>query len=200
VEFSADAAELRGWLDGGALPAGLVLDADLGWRIRYRLAVLGSLTEDEIDAALRTDPSTLGEQFAAKCRAGRPDPAAKRAAWAAITGEQGLSSYRLWSLAEGFWQPEQLELAAPYVERFFAEMPDAARLRGDTALDWLVRWLYPRYAAVPATLEYAEKLLARDDLTLPLRRRVIDFTDDLRRVVQAREAAPAAPAAAGPGR
>ena len=188
VELSADTAELRGWLGGAPPPAGLALDADLGWRIRYRLAVLGELTPAAVEDALRADPSTLGEQFAAKCRSARPDRGAKRAAWEAITTDAALSSYGLWSLAEGFWQPEQLELTAPYVERFFTEMPDAARLRGDTVLDWLVRFLYPRYAAAPATLEFAEKLLARDDITPPLRRRVVDFTDDLRRVVEARAA------------
>ncbi|MFL6136663.1 MAG: aminopeptidase N [Frankiaceae bacterium] len=188
VDFSADVGELCGWLDGAGLPAGLALDADLGWRIRSRLAALGALTEAEIDDALLADPSPQGEQSAAKCRAARPDPAAKASAWKAITADTGLSNYGLWALAEGFWQPEQLELTAPYVERFFAEMPEAATLRGDYVLDVLVRFLYPRYAGTPETLRHAEKMLARDDVPLPLRRRVIDFTDDLRRVVAAREA------------
>ncbi|HYQ66105.1 aminopeptidase N [Actinophytocola sp.] len=189
IEFSADADELRGWLDGTRLPAGLVLDDDLAWRTRYRLAVLGGLAEDEVAAALRADPTTRGEQFAAKCRAARPDPAAKRAAWDAITGDTSVSSYGLWALAEGFWQPEQAELTAGYVPRFFAEMPAAATLRGDLVLDVLVRFLYPRYAATAETLRLAEELLARPDVELPLRRRVADFTADLRRVVAARAAA-----------
>jgi len=189
IEFSSDVAELRGWLDGVPPPAGLAMDTDLGWRARYRLAVLGELTEAEITAALDADPSSQGEQFATRCRAARPDPAAKRAYWDAIMTDTGRSNYGLWALAEGFWQPEQAELTAPYVERFFTEMPDAATLRGDTVLDWLVRFLYPRYAASTATLEFADKLLARDDVPLPLRRRVVDFTDDLRRVVEARAAA-----------
>jgi aminopeptidase N len=91
-------------------------------------------------------------------------------------------------MAEGFWQPEQAELTAAFVPRFFAEMPAAARLRGDLVLDVLVRFLYPRYAASPATLRLAEDLLRRADVELPLRRRVADFTDDLARVVAARAA------------
>jgi aminopeptidase N len=188
VEFSADPAELRGWLDGTRLPAGLALDADLAWRVRYRLAVLGDLRDAEVDAAYRADPSTQGEQFAAKCRAARPDPAAKEAAWTAVVGDTELSSYGLWALAEGFWQPEQVELTAGYVRRFFDEMPNAAKLRGDLVLDVLVRFLYPRYAASPTTLGLADRLLAREDIGLPLRRRVADFTADLRRVVAARAA------------
>jgi len=186
VEFGADPAELLAWLDGGHRPAGLEPDADLAWRIRYRLAVLGALDEDAIEAAYHADPGTASAQFAAKCRAARPDPAAKSAAWDAIVGDADLSNYGLWALAEGFWQPEQTELTEPYVDRFFAEMPVAAKLRGDLALDVLVRFLYPRYAATPATLDLADALLARPDVELPLRRRVADFTDDLRRVVACR--------------
>lgn len=189
IEFSADPAELRGWLAGIGLPAGRQLDADTSWRIRYRLAVLGELTEAEIQAAYDSDPSAQGEQFAAKARAARPDPAAKQAAWQAIVADQTLSSYQVWALAEGFWQPEQLALTEPYVRRFFADMPAAARLRGDIAIDVLVRFLYPRYAAAHSTLELADKLAVRADIPLSLRRRVIEFTDDLRRVIQAREGA-----------
>jgi aminopeptidase N len=186
IEFSASVAELRGWLDGTAAPAGLVLDADLGWRIRYRLAVLGGLSPEEISAAYQADPSTQGEQFAAKCRAARPDPAAKDAAWEDIVGDADVSNYGLWALAEGFWQPEQVELTAGYVDRFFAEMPAAAKLRGDLVLDVLIRFLYPRYAAAPETLRLADELIGGTDIALPLRRRVADFTDDLRRVVAVR--------------
>lgn len=186
IEFSADVAELRGWLADARSPAGQPLDTDLGWRIRYRLAVLGGLSETEIDAAYQADPSTQAEQFAAKCRAARPDPAAKSAAWQAIVADTELSSYRLWALAEGFWQPEQADLTDGYVARFFAEMPAAAKLRGDLVLDVLIRFLYPRYAATQATLRLAADLVAGTDIGLPLRRRVADFTDDLRRVVAAR--------------
>ncbi|GAB3979797.1 hypothetical protein GCM10029978_076140 [Actinoallomurus acanthiterrae] len=189
VDFTFDADLLRGWLTGRGLPEGLTLDTDLGWRARGRLAALGELTEEEIEAAHAAAPSALTEQYAIRCRAARPDPAAKEAAWTAMTTDTSLSSYRLFALAEGFWQPEQLELTEPYVERFFAEMPDAARLRGDMVLDLLLRSLYPRYAATPETLALAKAMLARDDLSPTLRRRAADYTDDLRRVVEARAAA-----------
>jgi aminopeptidase N len=187
IEFSGDVAELRGLLDGTGVPGGIVLDPDTRWRIQYRLAVLGELDEAEIQAAYQTDPSTAGEVFAAKARAARPDPAAKSAAWDAMTSDTTLSNYQIWALAEGFWQPEQLELTEPYVQRFFAAMPAAAQLRGDYVLAELIRFLYPRYAASPDTVEYAAALVDRGDVSLPLRRKVADFTDDLRRVIRARE-------------
>lgn len=187
IDFSSDVAELRGFLDGVAVPAGIVLDPDTCWRIEYRLAVLGELDETQIQAAFERDPSTAGEVFVAKARAARPDPAAKSAAWQAMTSDTTLSSYQIWALAEGFWQPEQLELTEAYVQRFFAEMPETAKLRGDLVLDVLIRFLYPRYAATADTIEFATHLMERGDISLPLRRRVADFTDDLTRVISARE-------------
>lgn len=188
IELSTDVPELRGWLAGAGLPAGSSLDTDLSWRIRYRLGALGGLDEAEIVAALEADPSTRGEQYAARCRAARPDPAAKAAAWRSIMSDPELSNYRLWALADGFWQPEQTELTAPYVARFFADMPAAARLRGDIAVDHLVRFLYPHHAGTEDTLRRAEKLLSMADLNVALHRSAADATDDLRRVVAARAA------------
>ncbi|HEU5269319.1 MAG TPA: ERAP1-like C-terminal domain-containing protein, partial [Jatrophihabitans sp.] len=186
IEFSGDVAELRGFLAGDGVPAGVEIDNDTSWRILYRLAVLGEVDEAEIDSAFRAEPNAQAEQFAFKARAGRPDPEAKRDAWESIMRDPTLSNYQLWSLSEGFWQPEQLELTEPYVQRFFEEMPDAAKLRGDLVLDVLLRTFYPRYAASEQTLARAAELVGQEDISLPLRRRVADFTDDLRRVVNSR--------------
>ena len=148
--------------------------------------MLGEVSEQEIETAFAGEPSAQAEQLAMKARAARPDPEAKRDAWESIMRDPTLSNYQLWSLSEGFWQPEQLELTEPYVQRFFAEMPDAAKLRGDLVLDVLLRSFYPRYAASEQTLAAAAELVGQQDISLPLRRRVQDFTDDLRRVVIAR--------------
>lgn len=186
IEFSSDVAELRGLLAGTGVPDGVEIDNDTSWRIRYRLAVLGEVSEEEIESAFQAEPNAQAEQLAFKARAGRPDPEAKRDAWESIMRDPTLSNYQLWALSEGFWQPEQLELTEPYVERFFAEMPDAAKLRGDLVLDVLLRTFYPRYAASEQTLAWAGELVGQQDISLPLRRRVADFTDDLRRVVNSR--------------
>ncbi|WP_433649980.1 aminopeptidase N [Micromonospora zamorensis] len=195
VDFTDERSELRAWLDGRGTPTGLTVEADLAWRIRCRLAVLGNLTAEEIDQALRADPHGDSAAAAARCHAARPDAQAKAAAWATITADTDVSSYRLWALAEGFWQPEQAQLTAAYVPRFFAEAPRLAQVRGDLVLDLLLRFLYPRYAATPETLAAARGLLARDDLSVPLRRRVADFTADLHRAVQARAVSAGSPAA-----
>ncbi|MQY35026.1 Aminopeptidase N [Streptomyces sp. RB17] len=186
VDCTADPELLHGWLAPGAvLPAGVPLDADLAWRIRYRLAVLGGLDADDLAAAEAAAPGGQSAQWAAKCRAALPDPVAKKAAWEAVTGDRTLSHHTVWSLAEGFWQPEQAARTAEYADRFFSDVPAALEGReGLTVL--LVRYLYPRYAAGPGTLRAADRALARTDLGPLLRRNLTDLTDDLRRLTAAR--------------
>ena len=186
VEFSSDAAELRSWLSGRA-PDGLTVDEDLGWRIRYRLSVLGSFTAAEIEAALAAAPSAHAEQMAAKAGAAIPDPSLKAATWTTVMTGAEMSNYLRWALAEGFWQPDQVELTRPYEERFFAEIGDVARTQGDIALGQLVRFFYPRFAAGSETLRHSEKLMSSSDVSVALRRKVADAMDDLRRVVAVRE-------------
>ena len=186
IELTADVAELRGWLTGAGLPAEVTLDAELKWRILYRLSVLGDVTVAEVDAAYEADKSAQGEQYQAKCRAAMPTPEAKAWAWQAIMSDTSLSNHKIFALGEGFWQPEQNQLTESYVERFFAEAPALAKLRGDQTLEMLLRFLYPGYAVRQRTLDLSDELLRREDISIPLRRKVIDLGDDLRRAVRVR--------------
>ncbi len=188
IESTADPAELRGWLDQADLSAGIALDAELAWLIRYRLAVLGALSEAEIGFAHDADPSTQTDQAAAKCRAALPDIGTKQQAWQAVIGDTQLSGYTAWALAEGFWQPEQADLTEPYIVRFFTELPAACQLREEQVAAPMAQALFPRYAATPATLDLAATLLSRGTLPVPVGRKVIDCTDDLRRTIAARTA------------
>lgn len=191
IDFSHDAGELAGWLRseadgrGPSLPAGLVLDSDLRWRIRLRLTVLGELSAEEAERAHAEDPGPEADDAAMKCRSAAPDPAAKEAAWKALFFADGLSNYELLALAAGFWQPEQTGLTAAYVDRFFTEAPGLAH-HGDLVLDLLVKALYPRHSAEPATLAAARALLERQDLPAAMRRPMADLTDDLARATAVR--------------
>ncbi|PWR14798.1 aminopeptidase N [Micromonospora sicca] len=194
ISSTTDTALLGGWLAGDGVPAGLAVDADLRWALLLRLVVLGAAGEPEIAAEAAADRSATGAERAASCRAALPDPAAKRAAWEIVTVNAELSNRLVEATAEGFWQPEQAELTASYVERYFADMPAAARLRTPWTADRVAALAFPRYAVAQPTRELAAALLARDDLTPGLRRRVTDADDDLRRALVARTAAAAAAA------
>ncbi|MEV4545393.1 aminopeptidase N [Micromonospora echinaurantiaca] len=194
IAATTDADLLTGWLAGRGVPAGLAVDAELRWAVLYRLVVLGAAGEPEIAAEAAADPSAAGAERAARCRGALPEPAAKRAAWEIVVSNAELSNRLVEATAEGFWQPEQVELTAGYVERYFADMPAAARLRTPWTADRVASLAFPRYAVAQPTREAAAALLARDDLTPGLRRVVTDADDDLRRALVARTAVAAATA------
>jgi aminopeptidase N len=207
ISATTDGARLAGWLAaaragagagvlagvGADVPAGLAVDTELRWALVGRLAVLGAIGEPEIVAELAADRSATGEERAARCRAARPEPAAKQRAWQVITADTALSNRLVEANAAGFWQPEQEELTHSYVERYFAEMPAAARLRTPWVADHVAELAFPRYAVADRTRELAAALLARSDLAPGLRRVVTDAADDLRRALVARTAVASQP-------
>ncbi|KUL42505.1 aminopeptidase N [Actinoplanes awajinensis] len=187
VGATTDTARLRAWLAGEGVPAGLAVDADLRWLVLYRLVVLGAAGPDAIEAELAADRSATGEQWAARCHAARPEPAAKQAAWAAIVGDATLSNRLIELTALGFWHPEQRELLQPYVERYFTEMPEMMRLRSGMSAEKTTLAAYPAVMVSARTRELAAGLLAAPDLNPILNRVVQDSDDDMRRALLARE-------------
>ncbi|MEU4695011.1 aminopeptidase N [Actinoplanes sp. NPDC023714] len=186
IGATTEVSRLRGWLAAENVPQGLTVDADLRWLIQYRLAVLGAAGPGEIDAELGRDRSASGEQWAARCRAALPDPAAKEAAWNAVVADGSLSNRLAELTAGGFWQPEQLGLLAGYAERYFAEMPEMMRVRSGMSAEKAAIAAYPDVAVSAATRRLAAELLARPDLSPILRRVVQDADDDMRRALSAR--------------
>jgi aminopeptidase N len=181
-----DVAQLRAWLDGTGVPDGLRLDPDLRWTMLHRLAVLGAADESDIDAEYHRDRTALGAESAARTRAARPDAEAKARAWRLILDDTELSNRQLAATAEGFWQPEQIELTRPYVQRYFTEMPAMAQRRTPQVYYSLVSFGFPAFVIEPATLDAGQALLARDDVNPVLRRAVVDGTDEIRRALAAR--------------
>ncbi|QGN47298.1 aminopeptidase N [Micromonospora sp. WMMC415] len=194
IAATTDADLLTGWLAGRDVPPGLAVDAELRWAVLGRLVVLGAAGPAEITAEAAADRSAAGAERAARCRAALPDPAAKQAAWEIVVAGTELSNRLVEATAEGFWQPEQAELTSPYVTRYFADMPAAAQRRTPWVADRIAALAFPRYAVAQTTREAVAALLARDDLTPGLRRRVVDADDDLRRALVARTAVAAAAA------
>jgi aminopeptidase N len=186
ISTTVDTAWLRSWLAGEGVPEGLTVDADMRWLILYRLSVLGSAGPAEIDAEYERDRSATGEQWVARCRAARPDAESKAAAWAAVIGDASLSNRLAELTAAAFWQPEQIELLTPYVERYFADMPEMMRVRSGMSAEKTALAAYPSLMVSPETRRRAAELLAREDLDPILRRVVIDADDDLRRALAAR--------------
>ncbi|MDT4986404.1 MAG: aminopeptidase [Micromonosporaceae bacterium] len=196
----ADVPVLRGWLapaDGdpssgasGAarptVPDGLTVDAELRWAVLRRLVVLGAAGHADIDAELDRDHGAAGAEQAAGCRSALPDAGAKASAWQSIMVDTSLSNRLLLATADGFWQPDQDDLTAGYVGRYFAELPAMANRRSPEVTWRLAAAAYPRLAVRSETVTAAQRLLDHDDLPAGLRRTVLDCTDDLRRALAVR--------------
>jgi aminopeptidase N len=181
------AEPVRGWLAGQDLPEGVIVDDEMRWTLLLRLAILGDLTEAEIDAAQARDGSARGAVEAARCRAARPDAAAKATAFEQIVRDRELSNRMLEAIGHGFWRAEHWELTDDYVERYFAELPASQEWRSGYLLATLGGAAYPVSAAYASTVEAAERMLALPGLNTQFARAIADSTDDLRRAVRQRD-------------
>ncbi|MFF0294952.1 aminopeptidase N [Kitasatospora sp. NPDC004614] len=173
-------AELRGWLAGDGVPAGLEIGPELRWAGLARLASLGELSEDEIAAELAREPGTEAEFGAAQCRAARPESAAKAAAWQVLFTPESMSNRLLEATARGFWASGDPEEKAAYALRYFERIGEASD-RGDIVAHLLGGTLFPVDQATPEVVAAAEAALAEPELTPGLRRNLADCADDLRR-------------------
>ncbi|MFC7480747.1 hypothetical protein ACFQX7_12870 [Luedemannella flava] len=102
-------------------------------------------------------------------------------------GRPRASQRLLLATAAGFWQTGQEELTAPYVARYFAELPEVATWRTTNVMQELGIYAFPRYAVDESTLAAAREMLARPGLDPTLRRAAADETDDLARALAARQ-------------
>jgi aminopeptidase N len=184
-----DAARLRGWYEAGAaggVPGAPELDPELRWRLLRRLAVLGAAGPEDIDAEYARDTGARGREEAARCRAALPDAAAKSAAWQAVFTGDTLSNQLLRATMSGFWQPEQLDLVAEFMPRYYAEAGPLAARRGPAVATAVGREGFPAVVVTSAHLELGRAALRAPGLPTALRRALTDRLDDLARATRLR--------------
>ena len=176
---------LLGWLDGGALPDGVALDADLRWHLLAAAAAVGAVDAARVDAALAADRTDAGARGAGRARAALPDAAAKERVWQELVHDPAVSAPRVRTVSLGFWQPGQDP--SPWVDRFFAEVPAVFAERSAAVGPAVVRGLYPRTVVDAGVVARTDALLD-GELPASLRRCLLEVADDLRRAVRARAA------------
>jgi aminopeptidase N len=188
ISTATDPAELRGWLR--TTPDGIDLDLDLRWRVLVRLAALGATDADELRATLDAEPT--GESRVAHMRAAvsLPTEAAKALAWDVFTGALDVPNYELEAAGLGMWRGGQEELTAPYVDRYFDELPYTVKVRSGWVLADATEFFFPVTSLTEATLGRAQRLAADETLDLSVRRRLGDAADDLARKLAIRRAYP----------
>jgi aminopeptidase N len=176
-----------GLLDGSLAVDGLMVDTELRWHVVGSLAAAGAAGEDVIAAEARRDPTDAGLRHAAAARAARPVPDAKAAAWDAILDPlTSLATFR--AHVRGFQQPDQEELLAPYVERYFAALAPMWRDRGQEVTLSFAESMYPSPVASPELIARTDAELASGVEVAPIRRLLIEGKDHAERVLRTRAA------------
>jgi aminopeptidase N len=153
-------ALIAGWLDGSATPAGLEVDTDLRWQLVARLVALGELAETAIDEELERDNTAGGQRQAASARAGIPTAEAKLNAWKAVIENHNLANALLESTVGGFAQPDQRELLAPFVDKYFATIAEVWETRTNEIAQTLTLGLFPSLLGSPEILAKADAFIA----------------------------------------
>jgi aminopeptidase N len=153
-------ALIAGWLDGSATPAGLEVDTDLRWQLVARLVALGELAETAIDEELERDNTAGGQRQAASARAGIPAAEAKLNAWKAVIENHNLANALLESTVGGFAQPDQRELLAPFVDKYFATIAEVWETRTNEIAQTLTLGLFPSLLGSPEILAKADAFIA----------------------------------------
>jgi aminopeptidase N len=177
-------AAVRAWLDGHA-PEGLTVDIDLRWHLLRSLAAVGAVDSEAIDAELRRDDSAEGLRLAAWTRARLATAEAKAAAWDRMTGGSA-PNWELESLLRGFNHPDQLDVLAPYADRYFAEVAEVcARLDGDL-MHAFATAAFPRTQISERTVAAADEWLSNGHSPV-LQRLVTEGRDRMVRALRARE-------------
>jgi aminopeptidase N len=181
----SDLAMLAGLLDGTAAIDGLAIDTELRWRLLRRLVSRGAAGPAEIEAELATDATDAGARHAATCRAAIPQADAKQAAWQQMTsGDLPNAMFR--AVLDGFADPDQLDLLAPYQQRFFEVVADIWRDWSSDMAQWFVINAYPA-ADTPAVIEATDALIERTSPPAPLRRLLIEGRDAVERALRCQE-------------
>jgi aminopeptidase N len=183
-------AFINGLLNGSESVDGLKVDHDLRWAIVQALSARGAIGPDDIAAELERDPSTEGQKYAATARALQPTPEAKAEAWRLALHDDELPNAMQVAVIAGFAHPLHGELLRPYVERYFAEVPELWGRRTVELAQKVAVGMFPTWTSTisPDTVAAADAMLARDDLPGSLRRLVNEGRADVLRALKARAA------------
>ncbi|MET9517879.1 aminopeptidase N [Streptomyces sp. NPDC002994] len=173
---------LQGLLEGTAKIDGLDVDQELRWAFLGPLASHGVADEKAINAELARDDTASGKRHQVRCLASRPSAAVKAQAWAAVVESDTLSNALVVATIDGFVQPGQRELIAPYAQKYFAAIERVWAERSIQIGMDVVSGLFPGLQDDQGTLDATDAWLAgHADAAPALRRLVLEARDDLAR-------------------
>jgi len=178
---------VAGLLDGSRELPGLVIDTELRWTLLLRLVVRGAAGHGDIEAELERDATAAGERHAATARALRPTLEAKAEAWRLAVEDESIPNAVQSAIIGGLWHPEQLELMAPYVDRYFDSVAQVWEQRSGELAQNIVIGLYPSLLVDPSVVSRTDAYLEEHDVQPALRRLLVEGRDGVARALRARE-------------
>ncbi|HEX6446883.1 MAG TPA: aminopeptidase N [Streptosporangiales bacterium] len=179
-------------LSGDAVPEGLSVDTELRWNLLEKLVAAGRAGDDAIAAELERDSTAAGERYAARCRAARPTAEAKAEAWGSVVERDELPNLTQRSVMQGFVQPMQDEVLAPYVGRYFDAVAGIWQSRSGQMAQQITEMLYPTFAASQETVDATTRYLESANPNPGLARCLIEGRDGVERALRGRAADAAA--------
>ncbi|WP_407445606.1 aminopeptidase N [Rhodococcus sp. (in: high G+C Gram-positive bacteria)] len=169
---------------------GLVVDTDLRWRIVHALAAAGEIDSEGvespfIDAEARRDPTAAGARQAAAARAARPQAEVKEQVWETVVHDDTVPNITARAVIGGFAPLGQSDLLAPYVARYFAEVPQVWGRRSSEVAQTVVVGLYPSWAVTEDAVAAADDFLTGEHPPA-LRRLIVEGRAGIVRSLKAR--------------
>lgn len=193
VPDAESSAPLRGWLDGRDVPAGLVVDADLRWRLVTDLGRVGAATAADIAAEAARDATATGAEKAAGATAALASADAKALSWTRAVDEDTPNETHAQICAQ-FVQFDQDDLLAPYAERYLGlaqQVSDGTNgwaEKSTTIRQHVLTLLFPRTLADAAYIEQVRAWLADAQPNDFVRRLVSERLDDAERALRCQSA------------
>ncbi|MEW1797682.1 aminopeptidase N [Streptomyces niveus] len=179
---------LQGLLDGTESVEGLAVDTELRWAFVQRLASVGVFDEEEIAAEYERDRTAAGERHAGAARSARPTEEAKAEAWASVVESDKLPNALQEAVIGGFVQTDQIELLAPYAEKYFAAVKGIWDSRSHEMAQQVALGLYPALQINQATLDATDAWLASASPNAALRRLMSESRAGVERAMRAQAA------------
>jgi aminopeptidase N len=174
--------------DGKENVPGLAIDQEMRWGIAAKYVAYGlGGAPDRMAEEAKRDPSDRGQRAKLRAETSLPDPAVKAAAWERFNGEGYGSLYLTEAAMSGFNWTDQRAILEPYVERFFATVPQVFRSRDKEFATSYFGALFPGYRVEPGLLARSERLLGEAGDELPMLTRLLrEANDDLGRAIRCR--------------
>jgi aminopeptidase N len=173
-------------LAGNAVPPGLAVNTELRWALLRRLAATARAGDAEIDAELASDPTDAGRRHAAACLASVPDAEHKDATWRLLAESGELGHEGVLAVAAAFGQPDHAELLRPYVDAYFAALPEIWENRGDHMRRLLGDALFPAAAASAGLVSRVDEFLGAEHRPSSMVRVLLERRDMVDKALRSR--------------